>query len=96
MNNIARLREEKGWTQEQLASAVGVTRYTVIGWEADSRLPSLEKADKLAKALDCSIYDIWPLSSAEQRKNDSLIEDMKHFMLKEIDRLLDEIMQLYP
>lgn len=39
MSTIRRAREQAGLTQEQLAERLGVSRYTVIKWEA-GRVPA--------------------------------------------------------
>ena len=41
--NLQALRKKKGWSQEQLAVAIGVTRQTVSKWELGSTTPELEK-----------------------------------------------------
>jgi len=47
------LRQEKGWTQEQLAEKLFVKRRTVSGWETGTNEPPLEMIVKIAIALDC-------------------------------------------
>lgn len=50
---IYTLRREKGWSQEQLAEKVGVSRQAISKWEGGLSTPELEKL----KAL-CSCFDI--------------------------------------
>lgn len=43
------LRAERGWTQAQLADAVGVARQTIVAMEKGKYSPSLELAFKFSK-----------------------------------------------
>jgi transcriptional regulator with XRE-family HTH domain len=47
-------REQRGWTQEELATRIGTTGMTVSHWEAGRRTPHPRWLVKLADALDCS------------------------------------------
>ncbi len=50
-NTLRAAREEKGWTQAQLADAIGVSRKTVNTVENGVFVPSTIIALKLAQAL---------------------------------------------
>ena len=39
---IARLRKEKGWTQEQLAAQIPITRQALSKWEIGAAMPDTE------------------------------------------------------
>ena len=43
-NRIKALRVERGWTQQQLADAVGVSRQSINSIECDRYIPSLPLA----------------------------------------------------
>lgn len=59
-NHIRRLRFERDeMTQADLATAVGVTRQTIIAIEQGRYSPSLEVAFKIARALDCALEDVF-------------------------------------
>ncbi len=58
-NQIRALRVARGMTQEQLATACGVTRQTIIALEAGKYSPSLELAFKLAHALERNLEDVF-------------------------------------
>ena len=49
------LREQRGWTQTQLASAAGMTQSAVARFEAGGTVPSLPVLDRLAHALDAEL-----------------------------------------
>ena len=56
--NLQTLRKKKGWSQEQLAVAIGVTRQTVSKWELGSTTPELEKLLALSKLFQVSLDDL--------------------------------------
>ena len=58
-NKIAQLRKEKKVTQEELASAVTVTRQTIISLENGKYTASLPLAFKIARFFDMSIEEIF-------------------------------------
>lgn len=57
-DNLQRLRKQKGWSQEQLAEAIGVTRQTVSKWELGSTTPELEKLLALSRLLQVSLDEL--------------------------------------
>lgn len=60
MNNRLRaLRAERNWTQQDLASAVGVSRQTINAIESGKYDPSLPLAFKLAAAFSLGIPEIF-------------------------------------
>jgi len=56
---IKELRASFGWTQEQLAEKLGVSRQTIISIENGRYNPSLELAYKIAKSFQLSIEDVF-------------------------------------
>ncbi len=58
-NRIKDLRKKLNITQDSLASAVGVTRQTIISLENGKYNASLQLAHKIAKYFDLSIEDIF-------------------------------------
>ena len=59
-NDIRRLRAASGdMTQAELASAIGVTRQTVIAIERGKYSPSLETAFRIARALGVPLDDVF-------------------------------------
>ena len=53
--NIARLRSQKGWSQEELAGALAVSRQSVSKWETDASVPDLDKLMKLSEVFGVSL-----------------------------------------
>ena len=58
-NKIHHLRSERGWTQEDLASELGVSRQTVISIEKGRYDPSLPLAFKIARLFGSKIEDVF-------------------------------------
>ena len=56
--NLKKVREEKGITQQTLADQLYVTRQTVSRWEGGSRYPDLMTAKKMAQYLEVSLDDL--------------------------------------
>jgi putative transcriptional regulator len=58
-NRIQELRQQKGFTQQDLADAVDVTRATIIALEKGSYNPSLELAFRIAKIFKIGVEKIF-------------------------------------
>ena len=58
-NEIRKMRAERNITQEQLASAVGVSRQTVVAIEKGNYTPSLALAMTLAKFFRVSVEKLF-------------------------------------
>ncbi len=52
---IIQLRTGKGWSQEELALAIGASRDIISKYERGNNLPSIEMASKMAKAFGVSL-----------------------------------------
>ncbi len=63
VNQVKELRAAKGWTQEQLARAAGVSRQSINSIERNRYVPSLELALIFARIFDCSTDQIFRLES---------------------------------
>jgi len=60
-NRIRELRSERGWTQQDLAAAVGVSRQSINSIECDRYVPSLELALAFARIFTRSVESIFEL-----------------------------------
>ena len=60
-SRVKELRVERGWTQEQLAVAVGVSRQSINSIERDRYVPSLLLALLLARVFGCSVDEVFRL-----------------------------------
>ena len=60
-NRVKELRDERGWTQQELADKVGVSRQSINSIERDRYVPSLVLALTFARVFDCPIEKIFKL-----------------------------------
>lgn len=60
-NRIRELRIDRGWTQQQLAEAVGVSRQSINSIERDRYVPSLQLALTFSRVFACSTERIFTL-----------------------------------
>jgi transcriptional regulator with XRE-family HTH domain len=63
---VKRLRQAKGWTQEQLAVYAGSSQPTVNLLEAGKRNPSAATLEKIARALEVEVVDLFPKPQTSQ------------------------------
>jgi putative transcriptional regulator len=63
VNRVKELRAALGWTQEQLAEAVGVSRQSINSIERNRYVPSLLVALTFAKVFGCSTDDIFTVEN---------------------------------
>jgi len=62
LNRVKELRIARGWTQEQLADAVGVSRQSINSIERNRYVPSLPLALAFAQVFGCSTDEIFTLN----------------------------------
>jgi putative transcriptional regulator len=62
------LRAEHGWTQEDLAGAIGVSRQAINALETERHDPSLDLAYKIAAAFAVPVEQVFP-NPHEQRSS---------------------------
>ena len=62
-NRVKELRSTRGWTQQQLAEAVGVSRQSINSIERDRYVPSLMLALSFGRVFGCAVEEIVELES---------------------------------
>jgi len=60
-NNLHKIRNEKGVTQEDLAKKIGVTRQTIICIEKGNCSPSVSLALKISKSLNVCVDEVFEI-----------------------------------
>ena len=61
INRVKELRTSRGWTQQQLAEAVGVSRQSINSIECNRYIPSLPLALLFARVFGCAMEEIFTL-----------------------------------
>jgi putative transcriptional regulator len=64
-NLVKDFRVARGWTQQELAEAVGVSRQSINSIERNRYVPSLPLALTFARVFDCATDDLFQLVSDE-------------------------------
>lgn len=59
MMRIKELRNKAGLTQLQLAAEMGVGQNAVCAWESEVALPRARQLPELARALGCTIDELY-------------------------------------
>lgn len=54
MSQIRTLREDRGWTQEELAFRAGISQSIISQYETGTRSMTMKLLQKIADALDCA------------------------------------------
>ena len=67
--NISMLRGVNGYSQEEVAEKIGVSRQAYAKWEKGKGLPDVAIVEELAKALGTSITE---LLTGELKENEKL------------------------
>ena len=60
-NRIREMRTRRGWTQQDLADQVGVSRQSINSIENDRYVPSLPLALTFARVFGCATDDLFTL-----------------------------------
>jgi putative transcriptional regulator len=64
-NRVREFRVERGWTQQELAEKVGVSRQSINSIECDRYVPSLPLALSFARIFRCSTDEIFSLEKSK-------------------------------
>lgn len=62
-DTIRELREERHWTQEQMAEKLGLTRNGYAKIETGKSTPSLERLDEIASLFGVKLFELLKLDS---------------------------------
>jgi len=66
--NIKAQRDQKGWSQQDLASQLQLTRQTISKWELGRSYPDIENLVRLSKLFDVSTDELLDLKQAKPKK----------------------------
>lgn len=87
-NNLKRLRNSKGLTQDELAEAISMNRSTLGNWERGIREPkSLSDIQKLAVFFNCSPNDLIGDDSENLKELVQDVDKLDVSLIKEMRKL---------
>ncbi len=87
---LRQLREEAGWTQEELALKLNLTQSTIAYYENDRKKPTLENAKIIAKLFNISLDYL--IGFSDKQNSGTLYEEKKAYSVS--DRLFKDIEEL--
>jgi len=89
---LVALRQRRGYSQEQLALKMGITKQTISNYERDIRSPDREMIERLANILDCSVGYLMGTEGEinAQRKLDEIRANSIALAEDKIKALLDQ------
>ncbi|MDP8952338.1 MAG: helix-turn-helix domain-containing protein [Actinomycetota bacterium] len=67
MQELTRIRNERGWSQQKLSDVAKVNKATINQIERGRRSPNVETLEKLAVALGVELGDFFPKAQAQLR-----------------------------
>ncbi len=91
---LKELREEKGWSQDELANHLGVQRPTVAGYESKSksRIPRDKTLMKIAELFNTSTDYL--LGRTNNRKY-SIVNDKEDMPQKVTEKIIGDLVEKY-
>ena len=63
--NLAMLRKLNGYSQEQIAERIGISRQAYAKWESGATVPDVERASRLAEVYGVSLDSLMKTETAE-------------------------------
>jgi len=101
MEELTRIRNERGWSQQRLADEAGINKATLNQIERGRRSPNVETLHKLAAALGVEVGDFFPKAQSplpleEQQRADIIDVGEAFFVPLEDDEEEDTVtLQIY-
>ena len=86
-NKLYELRKQKGFSQEELANRLNVSRQTVSKWEVGESTPDMEKLVAISDLFEVSLDELIkdekqkPDNSSEQIVKSEFYSDIKEYVL---------------
>ena len=95
---IVTLRKQKGWSQEELADKLNVSRQAVGKWETETALPEVDKILQMATlfevSTDCLLKDDMSLPTQQAPAAQNTSAKRKSARVKKIGSLFNSIIWL--
>ncbi|MFC4103175.1 helix-turn-helix domain-containing protein [Paenibacillus xanthanilyticus] len=89
-SRIAKLREDRGWTQEQTSASLGISRAALSHYEKNRREPDSETLLKFANLFHVSVDYLVGRTNSTQMTLDEPIKDFVDKLELSDEELLDK------
>ena len=87
---IMAMRKQRGWSQEELAQQLSVSRQSVSKWESGASVPDLDKILKMSEIFDVST-DALLKEEMDLNERNTVFEDLQNERMK-MEHLIGEIL----
>lgn len=84
--NLKSIRKQAGFSQEQLAEKLGVSRQAVTKWETDSGIPDIANIMAISALFDISIDELLSNERSTKKPTDYLFESITEYDIDEPKR----------
>ena len=88
-DKIIRLRKKNGWSQEELAEKLGVSRQAVSNWESAQTVPDLEKVLRMSGVFGVTTDYLLKDEMEEEAFSDSVDSMIRSVSMEEANAYLD-------
>ena len=75
-DNIRTIRKNRGFTQEELAARLHVTRQTISKWEKGYSVPDAELLSRMAEILEVPVTELLGAPSSEAADPEPIVEQL--------------------
>lgn len=75
-DNIKIIRKNKGYSQEELASKLHVTRQTISKWETGQSVPDANLLKQLSVIFDVSVSELMDGNAERILENEVIVEQL--------------------
>ena len=58
-NNLIKLRKQKGWSQDELAENLDLSRQAISKWENGTSKPDIDNIKRISKVFDVGIDELF-------------------------------------
>ena len=66
---LMHLRKLNGWSQEELADKLNVSRQTISNWELGDTSPDAKKLIQISKLFDTSVNELLGTNNSKNKSN---------------------------
>ncbi|MDR2952114.1 MAG: helix-turn-helix transcriptional regulator [Treponema sp.] len=86
IKNLKEYRKKRGFTQAKLAEKVNVTAHYIGMLEMGRNFPSTDLIERIAKALDIEMYELFVASTSPSKE----LEKLRHEIMLDIKKIITE------